>query len=195
MLFFSTWMDLEMIILNKSEKHMRSLGGFSSPCHILWTSVDGRSSSFPPGYLESAVPRMMLKLKLQSSRAFPVTLAILKTRSGLLQSPWATLYIYTLLQVATPLHFMRSASHFHSQRWPWWALTSQNLILTPLGDYGEQVRESWPLPILLTTPSTFLDFGATFKFSYFTCSLSRSLKGKIYITFFGNKTPAWLNRK
>ena len=98
-------------LVNNSEKDMRSLGGFSSPWHILWTSVDGRSSSFPPGYLESAVPRMMLKLKLQSSRAFPVTLAILKTLSGLLQSPWAPLYIYpspgghtlTLYEVSKPL--------------------------------------------------------------------------------------------
>ena len=34
----------------------RSLGGFSSPRHIFWTSVDRRSSSFPLGYLELAVP-------------------------------------------------------------------------------------------------------------------------------------------
>ena len=91
---------------------------------------------------------------------------------------------------------MRSASHFHSQRWPWWALTSQSLILTPLGEYGEQVRESWLLPILLTTPSIFLEFWATFKISYFTCSLSRSLKGKIYIMFFVVKLlHDWIENK
>ena len=130
MLFFPTWMDLEMIILNKSEKDKRSLGGFSSPWHILWTSVDGRSSSFRPGYLDSAVPRMMLKLKLQCSRAFPVTLVILKTCSGRLQSPWVPLYIpfprwphpYTLWgQQATstanggpgePWHHKASSWHF-----------------------------------------------------------------------------------
>ena len=104
--------------------------------------------------------------------------------------------IYILPQVATPLHFMRSASHLHSQWRPWWALTSQSLILTPLGEYGEQVRKRWPLPILLTTPSSFLEFWATFKISYFTCSLSRSLKGKIYITFFVVKLlHDWIENK
>jgi len=34
----------------------RSLGGFSSPWHFFWTSVDKRSSYFPPGHLESSVP-------------------------------------------------------------------------------------------------------------------------------------------
>ena len=53
---------------------------------------------------------------------FPVTLVILKSPSGLLQSPWAPLYIYTPPQRATPLCFMRSASHFPSQWWPWVSL-------------------------------------------------------------------------
>ena len=77
-----------------------------------------------------------------------------------------------------------------------WALTSQSLILTRLGKDGEQLRGRWPLPIVLTTPSSFLEFWATFKISYFTCSLSRSLKGKIYITFFVvNLLHGWIDNK
>ena len=77
-----------------------------------------------------------------------------------------------------------------------WALTSQCLILIRLGDDGEQLRENLRLPILLTTPSSFLEFGATFKISYFTCSLSRSLKGKIYITFFVvSLLHGWIDNK
>ena len=62
---------------------------------------------------------------------FPVTLVILKTCSGLLQSPWASLHIplpggphlYALWgqQVTSP-----------TSGGPGWALTSQSPILTPL---------------------------------------------------------------
>ena len=157
---------------------MKSLGGFSSPWHILWTSVHGRSSSFPPGYL-----RVSCSITALEPCGFPVTLVILKTPSGLLQSPWAPLYI-PFPRWSHPYTLWGQQVTSTANGGPGWALTSQSLILTCLGEDAEQLKESWPFPILLSMPSSFLESWDTFKISYFTCSLSRSFKGKIYITFF-----------
>ena len=70
---------------------------------------------------------------------FPVTLVILRPPSGLLQGPWAPLYI-PLLRETHPRALWGQQVSSPANGGPGWALTSQSPILTPLAEDGEQFR-------------------------------------------------------
>ena len=70
---------------------------------------------------------------------FPVRVVILRPPSGLLQSPWAPLYIP--LPRETHLHALWGQQiSSPANGGPGWALTSQSPSLTPLAEDGEQFR-------------------------------------------------------
>lgn len=71
-----------------------------------------------------------------------LSFAILKTGSGLLQSPPEHPYIYGL-KGATPLCFVRSACLFPSQWCPGVCLWHHCPILTPLGEGWGEIQKVW----------------------------------------------------
>ena len=94
---------------------MRSLGGFSSPWHFLWTSVDRSSSLFLLGICSWLFHNCSRALWL------PSHLSHFEASQWSAPEPLST-PVYTPPQVDTPSCFMRSASLFPSQWRPWVSL-------------------------------------------------------------------------
>jgi len=94
---------------------MRSLGGFSSPWHFLWTSVDRSSSLFLLGICSWLFHNCSRALWL------PSHLSHFEDLQWSAPEP-LSIPTYTPPRGATPLCFMRSTSHFPNQWWAWVSL-------------------------------------------------------------------------
>lgn len=87
----------------------------------------------------SWLPEVGCSISALEPCGFWVSLVILKTPSGLLQSPWAPLYI-PLPRETHPHALWGQQVSCPANGGPGWALTSQSPILTPLVGDGEQFR-------------------------------------------------------